>query len=122
MAGSPKGTEEKLAKLINAWETLRPAKGFGGMTLAEFKTAVQPSFAKRTAITQLQATLTALLDQRDDADGDSAGAMQLVVNGVKADPAEGEDGELYEAMGYVRKSERKSGLTKKKPVTPPPPA
>ena len=48
-------------------------------------------------------------------------AAELLAPGVHGG-AEGEDGELYEAMGYVRKSERKSGLTKKKPVTPPPPA
>ena len=38
----------------------------------------------------------------------------LVVNGVVGDPAYGDDSPLYGAMGFVRKSERKSGLTKKK--------
>lgn len=37
-------------------------------------------------------------------------AVQLVVNAVRGDPDEGEDGEFYDALGYVRKSERKSGL------------
>jgi hypothetical protein len=32
---------------------------------------------------------------------------------VTGDPAFGPDSSLYEAMGYVRKSERKSGLTRK---------
>ena len=31
-----------------------------------------------------------------------------------------EDGELFEAMGYVRKRERKSGLTRAKKTPPPP--
>jgi hypothetical protein len=39
--------------------------------------------------------------------------VQLVVNGVVGDPTFGPDSALYEAMGYVRKSERKSGLTRK---------
>ena len=43
--------------------------------------------------------------------------VQLVVAGVIADPTEGANSALYEAMGYVRKSERKSGLTRKK-ITP----
>jgi hypothetical protein len=45
--------------------------------------------------------------------------IQLVVNGVLADPDEGPDSPLYEAFGYIRESERKSGLTRKanKPVT-----
>ena len=44
--------------------------------------------------------------------------MLLVVNAVKGDPAEGEDGELYEAMGYVRKSERSTGKTNKTKPAP----
>ena len=39
-----------------------------------------------------------------------------MVNAVKGDPAEGDNGELYEAMGYVRKSERHSGLHRSQPV------
>jgi hypothetical protein len=38
---------------------------------------------------------------------------QLVVSGVLADPSEGPDSSVYEAMGYTRKSERRSGLTRK---------
>ncbi len=45
-------------------------------------------------------------------------AVQRVVKGVVGDPAFGEDCDLYEAMGYVRKSERKSGLSRKKAATP----
>ena len=63
--------------------------------------------------------MTAALDTRDDADGVSADANQAVVKGVVGDPAFGDDSDLYEAMGYVRKSERKSGLSRKKKTTPP---
>ena len=38
---------------------------------------------------------------------------QLVVSAVKGDPAHGEDSDLYQTMGYVRKSARKTGLTRK---------
>jgi hypothetical protein len=37
---------------------------------------------------------------------------------VRADPTEGLNSALYEAMGYTRKSDRKSGLTTKKKKTP----
>ncbi len=33
---------------------------------------------------------------------------------VRGDPSHGPNGSLYDAMGFDRKSERKSGLTKKK--------
>ena len=35
-----------------------------------------------------------------------------VVNSVKGDPHHGENSALYASFGYVRKSERKSGLTR----------
>ncbi len=37
--------------------------------------------------------------------------------GVAGDPAYGNDNPLYGAMGFVRKSEKKSGLTQKKKPT-----
>jgi hypothetical protein len=37
---------------------------------------------------------------------------------VAGDPAYGNDSPLYGAMGFVRKSEKKSGLTRKKKPQP----
>lgn len=37
-----------------------------------------------------------------------------MVNAVRADEALGENSDLYRAMGYVTKAERKSGLTRKR--------
>lgn len=117
MPNAHRATDVKARRVIAAWETLRPNKNFGGMTLADFKAQVQPSFDARATLANLESQITAARDQRDDADRETERLISRVVNGVRADPEEGENGELYEAMGYVRKSERKSGLTKKK--TPP---
>ena len=56
---------------------------------------------------------TAATVERDNKDVVSLAEVLLVVNSVKGDQAEGEDGELYAAFGYVRKSERKTGKTNK---------
>jgi hypothetical protein len=106
-------TNKATTKIINAWTTLAPAATFAGMTLAQYKAKVQPTFDTRTAIDKLAAQTTSALDARDNADGLTTQTNQLVVNAVKGDPTQGEDSDLYEAMGYVRKSERKSGLTRK---------
>ncbi|MFA6961951.1 MAG: hypothetical protein WC205_14440 [Opitutaceae bacterium] len=111
---NPKKSEIRISKVLSAWETLRPAKSFAGMTLAEFKAKLQPSLDTRTAIAALDNQLIAGQNQRDDADKESLDAILLLVNAVKGDPAEGEDGEFYESLGYVRKSERKSGLSRGK--------
>ena len=119
MADSPKAVIEKLNTIVDAWEKLRPAKKFGGMTLEEFKAGIKPSYDSRKEISDLEKEIIDKTNQRDDADDNSEDLAQLVVNGVKGDPEEGEDSTLYETMGYVRKSERKSGLKRapaKKPA------
>ncbi len=57
--------------------------------------------------------MTAAINARNDADRVSLAKARLVVNGVIGDPTHGPDSSLYEALGYIRKSERKSGLTRK---------
>jgi len=42
----------------------------------------------------------------------------LVVNAVKGDPNYGDDSDLYDAMGYTRRSERASGLTRNAKAKP----
>ena len=116
---NPKRTADKLQKVVDAWTTIRPTKSFAGMTLEQFKAQVQPSLDTRGQLTTLQSQATDSRTQRRQSDGASLDLAQLVVNSVKGDPAEGENGSLYAAMGYVPKSARRSGLTRKGPTTPP---
>jgi hypothetical protein len=120
MANSPANTGAKIQNALTAWKTLAPAATFGGMTLAQFVAATKPSFDAREAISEKEDEMTALINGRNDADKASLEKLLLVVNGVKGDPNFGEDSDLYDTMGYVRKSERASGLTRKKqkPATP----
>ena len=118
MPTSDKTADAKAQTVISAWETLRAEKSFAGMTLTQFKNKVKPSFDARASIDSLQNQLTAAINARDDADQETTKTVSLVVNSVKGDPDEGEDGELYEAMGYIRKSERRSGLSRKAKAPP----
>jgi hypothetical protein len=118
MTASPKVVEEKIQRMINAWETLAPDKSFGGMTLAQFRAAAQPALDARQRIDDLEDQRTQAQADRDRADEDFLAKAQLVVAGVLADPTEGSNSALYDAMGYTRKSERKSGLTRKRNTPP----
>lgn len=113
MAGSPKEMAEKIEKMISAWRTLAPNKSFGGMTLAQFEAAADPSRAARRKIEELDAQRADAVIERDTADEDFEAKAKFVVAGVLADPTEGPDSALYAAFGYTRTSERKSGLTRK---------
>lgn len=110
----PKSTMEKLQSVINGWETLAPDKSFGGMTLAQLKAALKPSFDTREELRALESQTQSKQIERDAADAESLRRVQLVVNGVIGDPEEGPDSDLYASFGYTRKSERKTGLTRKK--------
>jgi hypothetical protein len=118
MPVNPKKILEKLQRMINAWETLTPDKSFGGMTLTQFRNAVKPSLDARALIEDLEAQTTQAINSRDTADEATQEKMELVVNGVRADPTEGPDSALYEAFGYTPKRERKSGLTRKRKTEP----
>jgi len=123
MPTNPRSNEQKLNTMLNVWETLAPTKSFGGMTLEEFKTATAPSRTTRDRLADLEAQTTQAINDRDAADAVSLAKAQLVINGVLADPTEGPDSSLYEGFGYTRKSERRSGLTRKnngEPVRKPP--
>ena len=110
---SPRITLEKLNKLATAWQDLAADKSFAGMTLAEYNTNVKPSLDARDAVQTAEAQMMDALNRRQTADVESLGITLLVVNSIKGDPSLGEDSSLYEAAGYVRKSERKSGLSRK---------
>jgi hypothetical protein len=118
MGNSPKDIKEKIARMLNAWETLAPDKTFGGFTLTQFREVAKPSLDARALIEDLDAQTTQATNKRDDADEVFIEKAQLVVNGVLADPTEGPDSALYESFGYTPKRERKSGLTRKHKTPP----
>src|SRR5438132_8186472 len=109
MPNNPKSNEQKMNTMLNAWETLASAKSFGGMMLDQFKAIATPAQTARQRIADLESQMTQAINAQaiNDRDaGDTAFLLkaQLVVNGVLADPSEGPDSSLYEAMGYTRKS------------------
>ncbi len=119
---NPKLTIDKLNRLMQAWQDLAPDKSFGGMTLAEFRTKVKPSTDAREAIDLAATQMVDATTRRQVGDLDTLRSIQLVVNSIKGDPAVGDNSALYEAAGYVRKSERKSGLSRHSKKTAQPPA
>jgi hypothetical protein len=98
---SPAEKLEDLLRVTRAWETLRPARSFFGHTLERFKQAIQPSLDIRAEIEDLQGRLRIAILKRDASDVRAFRILRGVVYAVQGDPAEGGDGELYVAMGYV---------------------
>ena len=118
MAYSPKTNEDKMLKVLNAWKTLAPKKVFAGKTVEEYEAQVDKSLAPRQRLLTMKDEETMEITTREVEDVMTLSEIEVVVAGVIADPTEGSDSALYEAMGYIRKSARKSGLTRKKKTTP----
>ena len=105
--------------MIAGWEKEAPAAKFSGMTLAQFKEAVKASYEHRETLTTCENGADSARVNRNNADGVSNDFADKVVSSVKGDPNFGEDSPLYRAFGYVLKSERASGLTRKSAETTP---
>jgi hypothetical protein len=101
---------DSVNSVIRSWSSNSSTKSFFGHTLEQYREAVKPSFDLRAEIAETQKRLKGLMAKRDDADAAAIRLTQSIVQSVKADPTEGENSPMYSAMGYVRKSERSSGL------------
>lgn len=112
MPPNPSEGEARLDNLFESWEEIAPTAVLFGMTLTQAKAKVKPSLETRATIKQLDKQRKVAQVERDVADVSSLAFVQDVVNAVKGDPNFGEDSALYAALGYVRKSDRKSGLTR----------
>ena len=121
MSKKPKTAFERLNEIINAWQTLAPNATFAGMTLAEFKAITIGSFESRADLATLDTQREAAKNRRQDSDKAANKLALRVVAGVLADAAFGPNSDLYAEMGYVRESEKDSGLHRiQKPKTPNP--
>ena len=110
---SPKKALERLEKIDNALKQQAPAAKFGAINTPDYSLQVQKSKDARAVIIDLENQLKTANNNRDNIDNEGLRQAQLIVNGVIGDPDFGPDSSLYETMGFVRKSERKSGLTHK---------
>jgi hypothetical protein len=98
----------KAVVVLDAWAERRANKTFFGMAVDDFRKIVDRSAAARTELTALEEQVREAMKRRDAADEITRRAVIRVVNGVKGDPTEGEDGDLLRSMGYVPHSARGS--------------
>lgn len=90
------------------------------MSVAEFEAKVKPSFDARQKIDEGERLVQTGINERATADTAASKEIGLVVASVVGTREFGSDSDLYEQMGYKRKSERKSGLTRKTTKKAPP--
>lgn len=107
-------TREELERFIAALTRLAPTQTFGGITLSELEADETALHAHDSAVEENEATLDASRDDRKSFYKATDKKLEKVKNGIIGDPEFGPNSPLYGALGCVRESERKSGLTRKK--------
>jgi hypothetical protein len=105
---------EKLEETELAWETHAPDDKFYGLTLTEFKAKVQRSRDAHALCASLDQQKTAADNDCKDVDAENQALEKNIAKAIAGSEKYGDDSALYEGTGRVRKSERKSGLTRKK--------
>jgi hypothetical protein len=114
MRKTPIALLKRMKDVDHAWSNLRPTKSFAGLTLEQYREKIKTSDDARADVAASESKLAADTAKRIAVDEINMELVSRVVSGVKADVDEGEDGELYAAMGFVRKSHRSTGLSRRK--------
>lgn len=104
--------KERIQRFRVSWRELAADQSFGGMTLGQFEAATEEPLALRVEIESLEKQLLGKKTSRSRADREVLELLDMVVNSVKGTPGFGPDSPMYRALGYVRKSERRSGLSR----------
>lgn len=110
---SPKQNMIDLETVLEAVRELAPDKAFGGISLTQYDTQVNMSVDVRKELVNAEINVSNVTNKRENIDEEGLRMRELIVNGIIGDPDFGPDSTLYERCGYVRKSDRKSGLTRK---------
>jgi hypothetical protein len=114
MPSRNKQIRDRVTKMNNAWAQGAANVTFGGLTQSGFQTDIAGAAADEQAIADMEAQVKirkAALDSRFKKLNDDSIKIR---DGVEGHEDFGPDHPMYEAMGFVRASERKSGLTRKK--------
>ncbi len=109
-----KRVKEQCGVMYDAWTEGAKSVDFNGIVRTAFSTDLNSAAAADDEIDTMEAQLKLKREIRDDMYAALDTKRTKVGQGVAGSAAYGDDSPLYGAMGFVRKSERKSGLTKKK--------
>ena len=113
MAIDKKRINERADKIENAWEEGDPEAEFKGHKLTDLKSERGALSADEQQYEDLMAQAKLLEPRINDRYIKIDDMLVDVGKGVAGAKEHGDDSPLYGAMGFVRKSERKSGLTRK---------
>ena len=118
MKTSAQTVERKVELILRAWESSCPEQSFADMTLEQFRQALQPFHDAKIRFAAMDTQWEAARQERNTAYLKALELAKGVASSVKGHPRFGENSAVYSAMGYVAKSDRGSGLTRRREIAP----
>lgn len=113
-----KRIRERVTQMNDGWAQGASTVAFGGITQTQFDTKINAAAAVDQEVDDMEAALVLKKQFRDGLYAALNEDSVKILAGLKGDPAFGDDHPLVEAMGFVRDSQKKSGLTRKKQAKP----
>jgi hypothetical protein len=111
---SPAQQRARILKVTAAWSREAPRTSFWGMTLAQFKAAVQPCLDRHEEVIDFRRRLRIAIRQRNSENKRVAELISRVGSSVRGDPDHAADSDLYEAMGFTREMTRIQNIRRAK--------
>ncbi len=108
-----KDIKERVNKMNDGWSEGAPGVEFGGVKQADFLKDISDAAKAESELADILAQADMKRAEIDDKYQNLQDNSVRVANGVRGDKDYGEDSALYGAMGFIRKSERASGLTRR---------
>ncbi len=105
--------KKRAVKIDDAWKEGAPSVEFMGVKQTDLNGKIIAIETKEQTLDELRAQVKMLEEEILDDYADLDDTLVNVGNGVRGSKDYGDDSPLYGAMGFVRKSERASGLTRK---------
>ena len=119
MKPANKRIRERVKQMSTAWDQIAPTVEFKGITKDSFAAKILAATQADQEILELETVVSAKKDQRDALYAALNDDSVTIREGVVGHQDFGPDHPICEAMGFVRESVRKSGLTRKKASPPP---
>lgn len=113
---------ELINSLLHVWTTLNPTRSYSSLSLSDARANLQPSLDVRTRISAAQTELAAALRERDTVDQTTLRAYRRTLSLIKADPQEGEDGQMLKAISSATRKAHRSGVLQRVPAPMPEPS
>jgi prophage DNA circulation protein len=101
---------QRREKFLTAWREHAPDATFAETSLVEFEAQTNNLDLVIQQMKAAQSKLDGFMLDRDKAVHELNEKMLLIAHGIRGTPQYGEDCSLYRALGFVPKSERKTGL------------